>query len=153
VSRGRDLDIGVSTEQDNPGQAATDTDHRQRTDRTVVPEYEPPDTDEALLAECDVATFRATGPGGQSVNTTDSAVRLSHRPTGIVVVCRQQRSQLRNKQECLGRLRERIAQHLAPPPPPRKPTQPTAEAVERRLGDKARTSEVKRARQKPGPED
>lgn len=71
-----------------------------------VPEV--PSTDDALLAECDVWTFRATGPGGQGVNTTDSAVRLRHRPSGITVVCRRERSQLLNKRACLERLRKRL---------------------------------------------
>jgi protein subunit release factor B len=74
------------------------------------PEYHVPETDSALLAQCDVTTFRATGPGGQSVNTTDSAVRLKHRPTGIVVVARRERSQYLNKKAALARLRLRIAE-------------------------------------------
>lgn len=79
-------------------------------------DYVMPDTDEALLAECDVQVFRGTGPGGQGVNTTDSAVRLKHRPTGIVVTGRRERSQYLNKKACLARLRERIteAQHVDP---------------------------------------
>ncbi len=115
--------------------------------------YELPESDEALLAECDVDTFRATGPGGQSVNTADSAVRLKHRPTGIVVVCRRERSQLRNKQECLARLRKRIEERLAPPLPERRPTKPTRAARERRLATKAQMSAKKRARRIVPPSD
>lgn len=113
------------------------------------PEYSIPATDEGLLAECDVSTFRATGPGGQSVNTTDSAVRLKHRPTGIVVVCRRERSQLRNKEECLRRLRQRIEERLAPPPPQRRPTRPSRAASQRRLAAKAVVAAKKQRRQRP----
>lgn len=70
--------------------------------------YDIPRDDDALLAECDVNTFRSTGPGGQSVNTTDSAVRLKHRPTGTTVVARRERSQYLNKREALARLRARL---------------------------------------------
>ncbi len=73
----------------------------------VPADYSLPETDDALLAECEVQVFKATGPGGQGVNTTDSAVRLIHRPTGIVVVGRRERSQLRNKLDCLKRLRKK----------------------------------------------
>lgn len=118
---------------------------------TSLPEdYRLPETNEALLAECDVSVFRATGPGGQGVNTTDSAVRLKHRPSGIVVVCRRQRSQLRNKEECLDRLRGRIEQALAPPPPPRKPSKPSKAAKERRLAEKSARSATKASRRRPG---
>lgn len=81
-----------------------------------IHDYTLPPTDEALLSECDVQVFRGTGPGGQGVNTTDSAVRLRHRPTGIVVVAREERSQHRNRRRALERLRERIAaaQRVAP---------------------------------------
>lgn len=115
-----------------------------------VPEgYEPPETAEGLLGECDVQVFRATGPGGQGVNTTDSAVRLRHRPTGIVVVCRRERSQLRNKEACLERLRKRIEEAMAPPPPPRKPTKPSKAAAARRMDEKTRRSRTKAARRPP----
>ncbi len=123
-------------------------------DADASPEtYELPESNEALLAECDVTTFRATGPGGQSVNTTDSAVRLKHRPTGIVVVCRRERSQYRNKQDCLERLRKRIEERLAPPPPERVPTKPTASSTRHRLASKARESAKKRARRPPRPDE
>jgi protein subunit release factor B len=115
-----------------------------------VPEgYTLPEDDVALLAQCDVDVFRATGPGGQGVNTTDSAVRLTHRLTGIVVVCRRQRSQLRNKEECLDRLRKRILEAMAPPPPPRRATRPGAAAEQRRLTGKSVRAAVKRTRQAP----
>lgn len=118
----------------------------------VPEEYRLPDTDEELLAECDVQVFRATGPGGQSVNTTDSAVRLVHRPTGIVVVCRRERSQLRNKLTCVRRLRERItdAQRVRAP---RVKTRPSRSAVAHRLASKAKLSAKKSARRKPAAEE
>jgi protein subunit release factor A len=111
--------------------------------------YELPASDEALLGECDVQVFRASGPGGQSVNTTDSAVRLVHRPTGIVVVCRRERSQYRNKQICLQRLRQRIAEKIAGPPPERRPTRPTKSSRERRLAAKSQLAAKKRWRHRP----
>lgn len=115
--------------------------------------YRVPESDEGLLAECDVHVFRASGPGGQSVNTTDSAVRLVHRPTGIRVQCQRERSQLRNKQTCLGRLRERLAAaHEAACAPPRIATRPSASATARRLASKTRRSGVKRLRRPLGEE-
>jgi protein subunit release factor A len=114
-----------------------------------VPEqYRLPETDEALLAECEVQVFRATGPGGQGVNTTDSAVRLIHKPTGIVVVARQERSQLRNKHAALRRLRERI-EAAQRPVVPRVKTKPSRAAIARRLTSKAKLSAKKSTRRKP----
>jgi len=123
------------------------------TSHSVPDGYELPETAEGLLGECDVQVFRATGPGGQGVNTTDSAVRLKHRPTGIVVVCRRERSQLRNKEECLSRLRTRIEEAMAPPPPPRRPTRPSRAAKERRLAEKTRRAGTKATRRPPSSEE
>ncbi|MFC2049248.1 peptide chain release factor family protein [Chlamydiota bacterium] len=69
----------------------------------------PPDDDD-LLAECTVTTCRASGKGGQHVNVTDSAVRVKHLPTGIVVTSQKERSQFLNKKECLEKLRKKVEQ-------------------------------------------
>lgn len=115
--------------------------------------YEIPESDEALLAECDVQVFRGTGPGGQSVNTADSAVRLRHRPTGVTVVCRRERSQLLNKRACLRRLRERLEGLTAPPAPERKATRKSRGVRALEFADKARRGRVKRLRRQPSAEE
>ncbi|MBR3327240.1 MAG: peptide chain release factor-like protein, partial [Atopobiaceae bacterium] len=68
-----------------------------------------------LERECTVEAFRAHGPGGQGVNTTDSAVRMVHEPTGIVVVSRESRSQYRNRQLCLQKIRVELESRAIPP--------------------------------------
>lgn len=63
-------------------------------------------TDNQLLAQCAVDTYRASGPGGQKRNKTSSAVRLRHTPTGIIVIAEESRSQYENKAKALVRLRQ-----------------------------------------------
>jgi ribosome-associated protein len=109
-----------------------------------------PESDDALLAQCEVETFRAGGPGGQHQNVTDSAVRLRHRPTGLTVTCRAQRSQYLNKMDALRRLRLKLRRLNEPPPPPRKPTRPSRTAREKRLSEKRGRATLKRLRRPPG---
>jgi hypothetical protein len=66
-------------------------------------------SDDALIAQCDVDRYRASGPGGQHRNKTDSAVRLRHRATGVSAIGEDSRSQLENKAAAVRRLRSAIA--------------------------------------------
>lgn len=119
----------------------------------MCPPVDIPESVAALLAECEVDTFRAGGPGGQHQNVTDSAVRLRHRPTGLTVTCRAQRSQYLNKMDALRRLRLKLLKLNAPPPPPRRATRPSRAAVERRLAAKKGRAVVKRLRRPPAGDD
>jgi hypothetical protein len=72
-------------------------------------------SDQELLRQCEVETFRGTGPGGQKRNKTSSAVRIRHRPTGLAGQSDDSRSQHANRRAALHRLRERIALEIRRP--------------------------------------
>ena len=110
-----------------------------------------PSNDE-LLALCRVDTFRSGGKGGQHQNTTESGVRLTHEPSGIVVTARGERSQHRNKTIALDRLREQLRQ-LEESKPERVPTRVPARQRRARLEAKRRKSQRKRLRRPPSPYD
>src|SRR5437868_10768025 len=107
-----------------------------------------PESDEELLRQCEVDTFRSSGPGGQHVNKTESAVRLRHSPSGVVVTSQQERSQHRNKALCLQKLRKKI-ERLNYRPAKRVPTRISRSAKNRTLEEKSRRSQIKRLRTKP----
>jgi hypothetical protein len=71
--------------------------------------------DADLLRQCDVDKYRASGPGGQKRNKTDSAVRLRHGPSSLIVIAEESRSQHENKARAVRRLRAAIALHVREP--------------------------------------
>lgn len=107
-----------------------------------------PHSDDLLLAQCKVDTFRSSGSGGQHVNVTDSAVRLTHLPTGLVVTSQKERSQYLNKRECLQKLRK-IVERLNYRKPYRVPTKVPRSVKARDSVKKTRDSEKKRMRKLP----
>lgn len=105
-----------------------------------------PISDDELLAECDVETLKGSGPGGQHRNKTETAVRLTHRATGLRSQASERRSQGQNLGVALDRLRVLLRAHFAPPPPPRRATKPTRGSQERRLAAKRVRSKIKAGR-------
>ncbi len=102
-------------------------------------------SDAALLLECTEDFFIASGPGGQHRNKTETAVRLTHRPTNVVVTATERRSQLQNRGEALDRLKAQLKK-LSYVAPRRRPTKPTKGSQTRRLDGKRKQSDKKRAR-------
>lgn len=103
-------------------------------------------TDRASLErDCDIQYFVATGPGGQHRNKVETGVRLTHRPTGIVVTATERRSQRANREAAFERMAAKL-EEMQRPIEPRIPTKPSAASRERRLGEKRRASARKRDR-------
>ena len=111
-----------------------------------------PESDEELLAECRVETFRSGGPGGQHQNRTESGVRLVHLPTGIRASSRNERSQHRNKALALQRLRRKLEKRNERPIERVATRVPTKEKARRR-DQKRRRGRVKELRKKPPSDD
>lgn len=104
---------------------------------------------EQLLKETRVDAFRASGPGGQHVNKTSSAIRLTHLPTGLNAVAQDSPSQWRNREIALVRLIEKLEQHFHVPKS-RIATRPSRAAKLERLREKKARSQIKTARSRKG---
>lgn len=100
-----------------------------------------------LEDEVRLDTMRASGPGGQNLHKTESAIRLTHFPSGVVVIASDTRSQTRNRELAFERLIERLKK-LNVVPKKRKKTRPTLGAKKRRLEGKRQASSTKRMRGK-----
>jgi len=98
-----------------------------------------------LEGEVRLDTMRASGPGGQNLHKTESAVRLTHYPSGVVVIASDTRSQTRNRDLAFERLIERL-RRLNVVPKKRKKTRPSLGAKKRRLEGKRQTGVAKRLR-------
>jgi ribosome-associated protein len=100
---------------------------------------------ETLEREVLVDVFRASGPGGQHVNKTESALRLTHPPSGVVVTAQDSPSQHRNRETAFSRLIERL-ERLNYVPKKRVATKPTRASRRRRIEGKKKTGATKRLR-------
>lgn len=107
-----------------------------------------PKLDEDLLAECEVDTYRSSGAGGQHINVTNSAVRLTHLPTGITVTSQKERSQFLNKRECLLKLRAKV-EKLNYVKPKRIPTRMPRSVKLKNREKKSKESAKKKLRRTP----
>lgn len=107
-----------------------------------------PQNDRDLIKECKLESFKSSGAGGQHVNKTESAIRLTHIPSGIVTFSQQERSQYLNKKICLDKLRKKI-DSLNYRKPKRVKTNVPKAVKTKNKAKKMHASEKKRQRMKP----
>jgi hypothetical protein len=105
-------------------------------------------TDDQLLAQCEVDTYRASGPGGQKRNKTSSAVRLRHPPSGLLVIAEESRSQHENRARALRRLRQALYLRLREPLSPAE-LQPAALVQRTELAERTAAGRLEFGRKDP----
>jgi peptide chain release factor 1 len=101
------FESGVHRVQRVPATEAQGRIHTSTATVAVMPEAEEVDI-QISPADLEIDVFRSTGAGGQSVNTTDSAVRMTHKPTGVIVKCQQEKSQIKNRAMALKLMRAKL---------------------------------------------
>ena len=114
----------------------------------MIEKIELPKNDKDLALECRIDTYRASGSGGQHVNVTDSAVRVTHLPTGIIVTCQKERSQYLNKRSCFLKLRKKV-ETLNYRKPKRIPSKMSKSTKNKNREKKIKDSQTKKLRAPP----